>query len=154
MKYFVLFFAFAAMFVFGGCTAVDTADRADQKELAKEGTVVFTRPAQFTPFFGTHSISEFVEIVYENAYRNESGQLVVEIGVRNRGPVRWTNWHVRAPRRLTLQARCNFYRGGLNTPMVYSTNTRTIVVEKGRTFAYTAVCPVKEASAYQLVLGD
>lgn len=154
MKYTSIFAVAVMAVIFTGCTAVDNANPADAGKLAKEGTIVFTRPAQFTPFFGSHSISEFVEIVYENVSRNEAGFLVVEVGIRNRGPVLWTNWHVRAPKRLTLKARCNFYRGSIQTPMVYSTNARTIVVPKGETYAYRAVCPVKDATNYQLVLGD
>ena len=147
-------FMTAAVAVFCGCTAVDSANRADVGEVAREGTVVFTRPARFTPFFGNYSISQFVEIVYERASRNSAGQLVVEVGIRNRGPVSWTNWHVNAPRRLTLKSRANFYRGGINTPMVYSTNTQVIVIGRGETFAYKVVCPNPEADAYQIVLGD
>ena len=138
-----------------GCRAVYDANRADEKNLAAEGSIVFTRPAQFTPFFGSHSLSEFIEIVYERASRNSSGMLVVEVGIRNRGPVSWTNWDNRAPDRITLKTVCNFYSGAaVRSPVIYSTNRREIVIPRGETYVYRAMCPQTEAQNYQLVLGD
>ena len=149
------FLILAGMLSLCGCQAVYNANRAPADKLQAESTIVFTRPAQFTPFFGSHSVSEFIEIVYERVSRNEAGFLVVEAGIRNRGPVSWTNWDVRAPSRLTIQTRCNFYReGGLASPIIYSTNRQEIVINKGETFAYKAICPLPEASRYQLILGD
>lgn len=150
-----LFSAVIAALFLTGCEATYSANRAPAGKLQSEGTIVFTRPAQFTPFFGSHSVSEFVEIVYERVSRNDAGFLTVEVGIRNRGPVSWTNWDVRAPERLTLKVRSNFYgEGGLATPILYSTNREEIVVGRGETFAWKAVCPVPEASRYQVILGD
>ncbi|MBR2374029.1 MAG: hypothetical protein IKA87_07340, partial [Lentisphaeria bacterium] len=71
------------------------------------------------------------------------------------GPVSWTNWFKEAPSRLTLRTVCNFYQdGGIDTPVVYSTNHREIVIRRGETFAFKAVCPVNKANRYQIVLGD
>ena len=56
--------------VFCGCTAVDPVVRADPAGLAQEGTIVFTRPARFTPWFGNYSLSQFIEVTYERASRN------------------------------------------------------------------------------------
>ncbi len=152
MKYFLFVAVFICSMFICGCHSVYNANRAD--DLSREGSIVFTRPARFSPFFGSYSISEFVEIVYEKAYKNAAGQLVVEVGIRNRGPVSWTNWHVKAPERLTLKTICNFYNGNKNgSPIAYSTNRREIVIGRGETFAYQAVCPV-EAFSYQLILGD
>ena len=108
--------------VFIGCTAVDPLARADRGNMAQEGTVVFTRPAHFTPWFGNYSISQFLEITYERVSRNAAGQLVVEVGIRNRGPVSWTNWHRHAPKTLNIAATCNFYEtsaGALGGPCIY-----------------------------------
>lgn len=140
-----------------GCTAVDPVARVDRNDLANEGTIVFTRPARFTPWFGNYSISQFIEIVYERASRNEAGLLVVEVGIRNRGPVSWTNWHTRAPEYLNIAATCNFYEssaGVMGGPMIYQTNRKVLTIGKGETYAYKAVCPVENAMGYQLVLGD
>ena len=146
-----------ATLVFCGCTAVDPIARADQGDMASEGTIVFTRPARFTPWFGNYSISQFIEVTYERASRNEAGQLVVEVGIRNRGPVSWTNWHRHAPELLNIAATCNFYgtqAGAVEGPIMYQTNRRTLAIRRGETFAYKAVCPVDGANGYQLVLGD
>ena len=142
---------------FLGCTAVDPVARADRAAMSQEGTVVFTRPAHFTPWFGNYSISQFLEITYERVSRNDAGQLVVEVGIRNRGPVSWTNWNTHAPKTLSIAATCNFYEtaaGALGGPVVYQTNRRTIVINRGETYSYKAVCPVENAQGYQLVLGD
>lgn len=155
MKKFIILsmLLFCVLFI-SGCYSVYNANRASYDDLAKEGSIVFTRPAKFSPFFGSYSISEFVEIVYEKASKNEAGQLVVEVGIRNRGPVSWTNWHQDAPARITLKTVCNFYQGQrINSPIAYATNKREIVIDRGETFAYKAVCPV-EALSYQLILGE
>lgn len=141
---------------FSGCRAVYNVERAKLDDLQAEGTIVFTRPARFTPLFGSYSISELVEITYEKVSRNAAGQLVVEAGIRFRGPVSWTNWNVPATSRVTLKTRCNFYGEGgvVNSPIIYSTNQREIVIPLGGTYAYKAVCPRAEASRYQIVLGE
>ena len=155
MKIVSFMLSICAAAILCSCHPVYNAPRADAEEINAEGSVIFTRPAQFTPFFGTHSIREFIEITYENSYRNEAGQLVVEVGIRNRGPVTWTDWHHRAPKRLTLNTRCNFYSGNrVVSPMVYSTNRQKIVIERGETYAYKVVCPTQNANSFQLVLGD
>lgn len=155
MKILSFMFSICAAVILCSCQPVHNVARANTEDVNKEGTIVFTRPAQFTPFFGTHSIREFIEITYENSYRNEAGQLVVEVGIRNRGPVTWTDWHHRAPKRLTLNTRCNFYSGNrVVSPMVYSTNRQKVVIERGETYAYKVVCPTQNANSFQLVLGD
>lgn len=150
------FLAFLSL-LFSGCTAVDPVARADRGDMAQEGTIVFTRPARFTPWFGNYSISQFIEITYEKASVNAAGQLVVEVGVRNRGPVSWTNWHRHAPAKLAIAATCKFYEtqaGALGGPVVYETNRRTLVINRGETYSYKAVCPVAGVKGYQLVLGE
>ena len=157
MKIFVMMAIVLAVMLFNGCTAVEPVARADQGEMAREGTIVFTRPARFTPWFGNYSINQFLEVTYERASRNDVGQLIVEIGIRNRGPVAWTNWHQNAPELLNIAATCNFYgtpAGPLGGPIIYQTNRQTLAIRRGETFAYKAVCPVEGANGYQLVLGD
>lgn len=152
MKIFTLIFMFAAALIFCSCRAVYSANRADMDQ---EGSVVFTRPVKFHPFFGSYSLSDFVEITYEKVSRNKAGQLVVEVGIRNRGPVQFSNWNKKAPDIIALKAQCNFFEGNrTNSPMVYSTNEREIIIPRGKTFAYKAVCPAVQAKDYQLILGD
>ena len=144
--------AVTAIFIFCGCKSVNNVKRAD---VSNEGTIVFTRAARYTPFFGTFSPYELLEIVYEQSSRNASGQLVVEVGIRYRGSVSWTNWHVSAPDQITLRTLCNFYQGSRShSAPVYSTNHRNIVIRRGETYNYKAVCPVENTTQYQLVLGD
>ena len=150
MKKFLIFAAFITIATLCGCRSTYNANRA----LPNTNTVIFTRPTKYTPFFGTYSISDFVEIVYEKASRNAAGQLVVEIGIHYRGPVRWTNWYKKAPRLLHLKTRCNFHSEGLTSPVIYSTNTQNIVIGLGETYAFRAVCPNINANQYQVVLGD
>lgn len=155
MKHVFVFFATAAAIIFCSCHPVTSAHRADINKTTNENSIIFTRPARFTPFFGSYSISQFFEIIYERASRNEAGQLVVEVGIRNRGPVSWTNWPQYAPSKITLNTHCNFYQGNrVVSPIVYSTNHQRIVIGRGETYAYKAVCPVQTAESYQLVLGD
>lgn len=148
-------FAVAALVALCGCEAVYSANRASTHKLQSEGTIVFTRPARFSPVFGSYSISELIEITYERVSRNAAGCLVVEAGIRYRGPVEWTNWYSTAPARITLRTVCNFFQGGgPETPIVYSTNQRNIVISRGETYAYKVICPKDSADRYQIILGD
>lgn len=149
-KFFTMLFLLSAV-LFTGCHAVYDVDRSDRAE----GSIVFTRPARFTPFFGSYSLSEFVEITYERASRNAAGQMVVEVGIRNRGPVSWVNWYKNAPERITLKTRCVFFNGIRNaSPAVFTTNQQEIIIGRGETYYYRAVCPNQNARDYQLILGD
>ena len=155
MKKYFTFTIAAVVCLLCGCTAVDSANRADAEDICAEGTIVFTRPSRFSPYFGSYSIGELVEITYERAYRNEANQMVVEAGIRYRGYGSWTNWFRNTPQLIKLKGICNFYQnGGIGTPIIYSTNKRDIVINRGETYAFKAVCPVDKAEAYQIVLGD
>ena len=148
-----VFFAIMAAVMFCGCHAVYDANKVDVEDHREEAAVVFTRPARFAPWFGSYSVSEFIEITYASVSRNEAGLLVAEVGIRNRGPVEWTNWHMNAPERITLRTTCNFYRGKRNhSPIIYSTNSREIVIGRGETYACKIICPAPEAQDFQLIL--
>lgn len=140
-----------------GCYSVKAVDRVADGDLITEGSVVFARAGQYTLWFGSHSPREYFEIVYERFSHNDAGLPVVEIGIRYRGGVSWTDWYREVPQTVTLGAQCNFYAtpsaqaGG---PIVYSTNRERIVFQRGNTYAYRAVCPVRAAKGYQLVLGE
>lgn len=151
MKKFFVFSVMAVMALFCGCHSTYPVDRNNTPETS----VVFTRPARFTPFFGSYSLSEFVEITYERASRNHANQFVVEVGIRNRGPVSWTNWFKNAPEQIPLKVQTSFFRGPRSgSPSVYTTNRQEIVIGRGETYHLKVVCPVKDVSDYQVVLGD
>jgi len=153
----IVMVAAAMTFSFSGCYSVKAVSRADRGDLGSEGSVVFSRAGQYTMWFGSHSPREYFEIVYERFSHDTAGQPVVEIGIRYRGGVSWTDWHKEMPQTVTLGAQCNFYdtptaqAGG---PVVYSTNRERLVFQLGNTYAYRAVCPVRSAVGYQLVLGE
>ena len=152
MKFLSFAVLFAAVLMLCSCKATYSANRADTDS---ESPVVFTRPAKFHPFFGSYSLSDFVEITYERASRNSAGQLVVEVGIRNRGPVQFSNWNKKAPAVIALKTRCNFHEGSIpNSPIVYSTNEQEIIIHRGQTYAYRAVCLSDKANGFQLILGD
>lgn len=154
MKKLLFLFPAVVLAVVCGCRPVHNANYVTPTRALEEGPVVFTRTAQYQPFFGSYSIREFVEITYCNAHRNEAGQLVMEVGIRNRGPASWTNWWKNAPEQISLKAQCKFFRGiRVASPIVYSTNRENIVIKRGETYAYKAVCPRGEAETAQLVLG-
>ena len=154
MKNAVLFILFSVVFCCCSCKSVNNVTRIHPESLQEEGTIIFTRAAQLTPLFGTHSIRQLVAVTYEKASRNPAGQLVVEFGLRYQGPVNWTNWHLRAPKTLSLRVRGTFYENGLNSPMVYSTNSQLVTIRLGETYPCRIVCPQTLAGSYQIVLGD
>jgi hypothetical protein len=140
-----------------GCYSVKAVDRISDEALIGEGSIVFARAGQYTLWFGSHSPREYFEVVYERFSHNDAGLPVVEIGIRYRGGVSWTDWYRDVPQTVTLGAQCNFYAtpaaqaGG---PIIYSTNRERLVFQRGNVCAYKAVCPVRSAKGYQLVLGE
>ncbi len=151
---FICAMALVALFAGAGCRTVDSAERA--KGLSGEGKVVFSRATDYTMFFGSRSPSDYFEVTYCEMTRNEADQPVVEVGLRYRGGTSWTNWMDTMPKHVELSAVCNFYRTGSAQaagPAIYSTNRQMLHFTLGQTTAFRAVCPVKEAMGFQLVLG-
>lgn len=143
----------------GGCASVQQPYQADREKLAKEGSTVFVRPGQYTIFFGSESLNEYLEITYERGSVNEAGQMVVELGLRNRGPVRWYNFLRTAPDQIVVMAQANFYETitqghGPSGPPVYRTNRQKFVIKRGELVDCRFVCPVKTARSYQVVLSE
>ncbi len=152
MKIFCYVFIFAAALMFSGCRATYAVNRA---RTDNEGTIVFTRPKKFYPFFGSYSLSEFIEITYEKFSRNKAGQPVVEVGIRYRGPVQFSDWYTKAPDTVAVKVRTNFLEGiNVSSRIVWSTGDREIVIPLGQTYAYRAVCPDNMAQGYRVILGD
>ena len=77
-----------------GCNSVHNVDRAQPKELAHEGTVVFVRPTKYT-LLGTKSLSDYIEVVYDQGRRNAAGLLEVRVGLRDRGGQPHPQWNGR-----------------------------------------------------------
>ena len=141
----------------GGCYSVTPVDRVDTGAMMGEGTVVFARPSKYTPYFGTYSPRDYFEVVYERFSTNEANLPVVEVGLRYRGGVSWTDWFRDMPQTVTLTAVCSFYadmRAQAGGPAIFATNRERIVFQRGMTYAYKAVCPLTNARGYQLVLGE
>lgn len=152
MKIFSYVFLLIAALMFWGCRAVYAVNRADADN---DGTIVFSRPAKFHPFFGSRSLSEFIEVTYEKFSRNEIGQPVVEVGIRYRGPVKFSDWFSKAPNSVAIKVRTNFLEGvNVSSPIIWSTEDREIVIPLGQTYAYRAVCPVVKVQGYRVILGD
>ena len=143
-----------AVILITGCKAVYPADRGYSpvpKDV--ENQIVYTRTTKFWPFFGSYSVGEYLEITYEKVSYNSAGQLVFEVGIRNHGPVSWTNWFVPAPAIISLQLRCDFFEGAREaSPVIDSTNTQEIIIERGKTAVCRFVCPKKGAKSCQLIL--
>jgi hypothetical protein len=159
-KYIVAFVTLPLLaFLPSACTSVDGIPGASQDELSSEGSAVFVRPQDYTIFFGTRSLSNYIEITYSQRYVNKAGQMVVEMGIRNRGSVSWYNFLNSAPNKIVIMAKANFYKtsqqghGPSSTP-IYSTNDRKFVIKRGQIVAARFVCPVKSAKSYQVVLSQ
>ncbi|MCQ2352968.1 MAG: hypothetical protein MJ033_05770 [Victivallaceae bacterium] len=154
-KFFRIIVLWFVALVLCGCGTTTNVDRVTEEDLNQESSIIFIRPKRFVLAFGSLSAVEYVEITYERSYRNDAGQLVVETGIRNRGPVSWTNWFCRAPEILQLRVQTHFYEGARSrSNELYQTNGSTISIGRGETYVYKVVCPVANAVDYQIVLGD
>ncbi len=150
-KFIFIFIAILSAAMFSGCTSTDPVVISP----TAEENIVFTRPKRFAPLFGSYSLNEYVEVTYCRSYHNNAGLLVVEVGIRNRGPVSWTNWFVTAPEYIHLTTNCAFFNGPRNgSAPIYHTNQSNISIGRGKTYHFKAVCPVANATDYQLTLGD
>ena len=146
-----------------GCRGptVSNANRANYGEMAAEGTIVFVRPTRFVadwiPGMGTHSLSEYVEITYERASKNDAGLLNVNIGFRDRGGQKF--WD-RAGPSFPLSVKTVFYdrplssMGGPTSPPVYETNWQTVTLVRGGTEHYQVVCPATSGAYYQVTVSE
>ena len=149
-KHLFLFLALSA-----GCRSVYDVDRARQRELATEGTVVFVRPTEYT-LLGTKSLSDYVEVVYEQAQRNDAGLLEVRIGLRDKGGQHFWDVHGRD---FPISVKTAFYVSPVageqrRSPPVYETNWQRVSLLRGGTSDYQVVCPLKSGAHYQVTLSE
>ncbi|OHB64588.1 MAG: hypothetical protein A2Y76_13805 [Planctomycetes bacterium RBG_13_60_9] len=138
-----------------GCSSVHSVDRADEQELAAEGTVVFVRPTEYS-LLGTKSLSDYVEVVYEQARRNDAGLLEVRIGLRAKGGQHF--WDVRG-RDFPVSVQAAFYDApivgeGQRRAPIYETNWQRVSLLRGATSDHRVVCPVKSGAYYQVTLSE
>ena len=143
-----------AAFLTPGCRSVYNPHRAGTSALAKEGSLVFVRPDKYS-ILGTRSLRDYCEVTYETFSRNEAGQPVVKIGLRNRGGRHW--WDLKGPR-VVIAAKAVFYEQGvtsaaITSPPVYETNWQKLPITRGETIHYSFVSPV-DAQGYQVILSD
>jgi hypothetical protein len=144
-----------AVVALAGCKTVHNVDRVKPSKLTKEGTVVFVRPTEYS-LFGTKSLSDYVEITYDQARRNDAGLLEVRVGLRDRGGQHF--WDVRGMD-FAVSAKTTFYAEPVagsdhRSPPVYETNWQRVMMVRGGTADYKAVCPMKEGAYYQVTLSE
>ena len=142
-----------AVVVLAGCQTVYNVDRAEPGKLTKEGTVVFVRPTEYS-LLGTKSLSDYVEITYDQARRNDAGLLEVRVGLRDRGGQHF--WDVKGMD-FAVSAKTTFYAvagSDHRSAPVYETNWQRVMMVRGGTADYKAVCPMKEGAYYQVTLSE
>lgn len=137
-----------------GCETVHNVEGADTYN---EGRVVVPRPREITLLKST-SLARYLEVVYGQSSENAVGQLVVQVGLRNKGPTQWFNWFSDAPDSLNVHVTCNFYDredgARMGAPIIYSTDMRAITLPRGQTIPYAATCPFPGAKDFQLIIGE
>ena len=141
--------------VSAGCKSVHNVDRAQPKELYKEGTVVFVRPTEYK-LLGTKSLSDYIEVVYDQGRPNAAGLLEVRVGLRDRGGQHLWN---RKGRDFPISAKVTFYAEPVagqthRSPPVYETNWQRVMLVRGETTDFKVTCPVKEGAYYQVTLSE
>jgi hypothetical protein len=142
---------------FSGCKSVYPVSKVNSSDLKREETIVFVRPESYWWLFGTDSMRDYVEVMYEKPSFNEAGFLQVQIGLRNRGGQHF--WDVSGPNVITINAQTKFFEqpvvssGQMSSP-VYETNSQQVTLERGQVKEYKAVCPNKTAKYYQTILTD
>lgn len=154
MKQITVFSILALILTLCGCHSQYAVQRAAE-EPSQTSTVVFVRPAEYSPLFGTKSLRDYVEVVYEQAKRNDSGRLQVSIGLRNRGGQHIYDTNGRDV--IHLSARVVFYASELANRQqapVYESGWESVVIERGNTRDFTVVSPSKEARYYQVILSE
>ena len=139
-----------------GCRSVYNTSSADAGELAEESSVVVVRPDKYTLLFGTRSMRDYLEIIYEEFSVNDAGMPVVRLGLRNKGGEHL--WDRKA-KDFTLFAKATFYRDPVigktaRSAPLYATNKQGVPMQRGETSDIVFTCPVGDAKGYQIVLSE
>ena len=154
IRYLLLVILCAFLLATASCTSVHPVPQDRQATLANEGTIVFVRPDTHR-IPGYRSLSDYIEIVYEQTEINRADLLVVRVGIRNRGGTHFWDLQGKA---FSISAKTLFYdqplkNGQRNAPL-YETNWRTIKLMRGALTDFKVVCPVKGARYYQVLLSE
>ncbi|MCX6983598.1 MAG: hypothetical protein NT118_02445 [Lentisphaerae bacterium] len=149
--------ALGISFAFTACNSVSPVSRADKDVLSRETSIVFVRPSSYWWLFGTTSMRDYVEIMYEKSSVNNAGFLQVQVGLRNKGGQHL--WDVSGPDFFTINGQTKFFSqplvsGGQMSPPVYETNSQQITLDRGAVREYKVICPDKSAKYYQVILSD
>ena len=139
----------------GGCNSVHNVDRAQSEELSREGTVVFVRPTEYK-LLGTKSLSDYIEVVYDQGQRNPAGLLEVRVGLRDRGGQHLGD---RKGRDFPISVKVTFYEEPVagqdhRSPPVYETNWQRVMLVRGETTDYKVTCPLPKGAYYQVTLSE
>lgn len=131
-----------------GYNAVHGPNRVDT---AGEGSMVFVRPDRFT-VLGTRSLSDYVEVTFEEASVGETGRMEVSVGLRNRGG---THVYDKEGQDIAVGAQIAFY-GTPNAQgrAIWRSPRKTVVIRRGATEQLDYVCPKAGAQSYQITLSD
>lgn len=138
-----------------GCHSVYNAESISAKDLSREGTAVVVRPDRYV-LWGTRSMNDYLEVVYEDFGENQAGLAVVEMGIRNKGGEHW--YDLKGPD-FTLYAQAVFYREPVEgtaarSAPLYRTNKQPVPMPRGETSDIKFVCPVPGAGGYQVILSE
>lgn len=146
--FFIKTAACLAIALAAGCSTVQNVNRTDT---SGEGSLVFVRPGSFS-MFGTKSVRDYIEIVYEKAEFDENGFAHLSVGVRNKGGQHF--WNDKAPT-VRLGAQASFYKThGADSAPLWQSNRKAFSIQRGDTTHLTFDCPVKGALGYQVVFTD
>jgi len=154
MKQLIMFFC-AAGLLLSGCHSVYNAESTSGKDLAREGSAVVVRPDRYV-IFGTRSMNDYLEVVYEEFLQNDAGLATVKIGARNKGGEHWWN---RKGRDFTMYAQAVFYRQSVagttsRSAPLYSTNKQPVTLPLGKVSDMMFMCPVQGAGGYQIIFSE
>ena len=149
------FIGILGIVVLAGCSSVVKTSQVASEDLAGEGSTVFVRPDRFT-LLGTRSMTDYVEIIYDEISVTSTDLPVVRVGLRNKGGQHW--WDAKAPD-FTLYAQAVFYRepitgSGVRSAPLYRTNKQAVPMKRGETVDLVFKSPVKGARGYQVVFSE
>lgn len=138
-----------------GCHAVYNTKDASRRELSRAGSAVVVRPDRYV-LFGTRSMRDYLEVVYETFSLNDAGLPVVEMGLRNKGGEHWYDLNAQD---FTLYAQAVFYKPSRDqqdakSAPLYRTNKQPVPMPRGEVADLRFVCPLRGAGGYQVIFSE